>query len=492
MSYHQIMPRFLDHVSTFCLRSDPLLETSFRSEDYLDHTSKDFKLDFLGRSGFVMQHCFNLIGMEYNRSQDEDWPYFFRQTAAYYSFDPAQGSSVWLILKANAVIRDRIYNPQGHPGHRFLSDLGTPEQALTAALYAHLVIVEWCNENWVSYIDFLETAIKSPSAMVKLSQVARETTGEKLKRRETLRSQRQGSDLKHQSEKGMRSRICRVLRAPSGISSALMQNNQGVDGDLRAQNDEIDLDKTFSFDKLQKFHRYASKMEDARLAIQANKIVLLELLQRFKDLKQSESFCIHIKTDQVGFAAFFKRTEWCICELDRRHAKLSTMLVDLEKVISLFDSTLQYRNMKTSEFFAQNAKDTTDLMHEIAKKTKRETSSMHVITGLTLVFLPGTFVAVRRCLFCRRELVSLALTRCQTLFSSGIVNFDGNKPRRNWGAWEIRWSALWLFLAVSLPLMGFVLAFWAVISYWTKNESLTSQRARQLDASGKGTVEETV
>jgi len=32
--------------------------------------------------------------------------------------------------------------------------------------------------------------------------------------------------------------------------------------------------------------------------------------------------------------------------------------------------------------------------HEVAAKTEKETVSMHVITGLTLVFLPGTFVSV--------------------------------------------------------------------------------------------------
>lgn len=33
-------------------------------------------------------------------------------------------------------------------------------------------------------------------------------------------------------------------------------------------------------------------------------------------------------------------------------------------------------------------------MEDIAFKTKRETSSMHIITFVTLIFLPGTFMAV--------------------------------------------------------------------------------------------------
>ncbi|KAI3322540.1 hypothetical protein HD806DRAFT_128426 [Xylariaceae sp. AK1471] len=498
MSYHQVMPGFLDHIFTFYLRDHPHLQTSFRSEDYLYDACASLKLDALGRSGLIMQHCFNLIGIEYNAHQDEEWPFFFRQTAAYFSFDPIKGRSFWLILKSNAVIRRRIHDSMHDcSGRRRLNNLQTPEQALTSALYTHLIIVEWCHENWAAYVDFLEKAIKLPSAIVKLSNVSSEMRDEKIAqivRRRTMQS-RQNSGLSQNSEKSTQNKSRRGLfRLPSSLNSALMADNkQASDNEEHKDKpDEMGLEKNFSFDELQKLHRMASKMEDARLAIEENKNVLEDLLRRFKELEQSELLSIHMQIDQVPFAAFFKRTEWCIRGLDRRRAKLSIMLVDLEKVISLFNGTLQYSNMKTSEFFAQNAKETTDLMHDIAKKTKRETSSMHVITGLTLVFLPGTFAAVRYCLFHITEIVSSALMKCQTLFSSGIVSFDGDGPRTNWGDWETRWSALWLFLAVSLPLMGFVLAFWAVIHYRAQHETRVAQRAENLRVSEKGSVKETV
>ena len=56
-----------------------------------------------------------------------------------------------------------------------------------------------------------------------------------------------------------------------------------------------------------------------------------------------------------------------------------------------------------AEFFADASRSSAESMeqwtvkmHAIAVKTERETVSMHVITIFTLVFLPGTFVAVRR------------------------------------------------------------------------------------------------
>jgi Mg2+ and Co2+ transporter CorA len=50
---------------------------------------------------------------------------------------------------------------------------------------------------------------------------------------------------------------------------------------------------------------------------------------------------------------------------------------------------------------AQKAQESTDRMeritvdmHKIAKKTERETVSMGIITAVTLLFLPGTFMSV--------------------------------------------------------------------------------------------------
>lgn len=58
--------------------------------------------------------------------------------------------------------------------------------------------------------------------------------------------------------------------------------------------------------------------------------------------------------------------------------------------------------MKASEFFASKAQQSSDSMekltekmHTIAEETKKETISMRIITVVTLIFLPGTFVAVR-------------------------------------------------------------------------------------------------
>lgn len=57
--------------------------------------------------------------------------------------------------------------------------------------------------------------------------------------------------------------------------------------------------------------------------------------------------------------------------------------------------------MEASKHLAQKAQLSADKMekmtqemHEIAKKTERETVSMKIITLVTLFFLPGTFISV--------------------------------------------------------------------------------------------------
>lgn len=60
---------------------------------------------------------------------------------------------------------------------------------------------------------------------------------------------------------------------------------------------------------------------------------------------------------------------------------------------------------KQGQMLAMQAKISTDSMHVMSLKSRREAVSMHVITIWTLIFLPGTFVAVRYIsVICRQNL----------------------------------------------------------------------------------------
>lgn len=61
---------------------------------------------------------------------------------------------------------------------------------------------------------------------------------------------------------------------------------------------------------------------------------------------------------------------------------------------------------KQSQMLAMQNKISTDSMHVMSIKSRREAVSMHVITIWTLIFLPGTFVAVSKISIMYRQIVS--------------------------------------------------------------------------------------
>lgn len=118
--------------------------------------------------------------------------------------------------------------------------------------------------------------------------------------------------------------------------------------------------------------------------------------------------------------------------------------------------------MRTGEYFAHHAKVSTEKMENLTVKTRQETISIHVITILTLIFLPGTFVAVRYGLLSYLYNLALwALTGCQTFFSSGIIDFENSPAMEMWD-WKTKWGAMQLFAIICGPLSTLVFIAWAI------------------------------
>jgi hypothetical protein len=145
---------------------------------------------------------------------------------------------------------------------------------------------------------------------------------------------------------------------------------------------------------------------------------------------------------------------------------------------------LEYKNMRLGEHFAYHAKMSADTMEAVTLKTKQETVSIHVITILTLIFLPATFVSVRYGL---PYLLEGGLTRdYQTFFSSNVLEFGDEGDDGTMGTWKTRWSALKLFGAVCGPLTGLVLLAWAVVYFQARKRRWTMQGQEDEEKSVKG------
>jgi hypothetical protein len=92
--------------------------------------------------------------------------------------------------------------------------------------------------------------------------------------------------------------------------------------------------------------------------------------------------------------------------------------------------------MSTAEYYATSSRQSTDAMQDMTEHMHHKTVSMHVITIFTLIFLPGTFVAVSRSLVAALCVDLANMVRCR-LFSAAA--YSRSVTRATW-ALARRWA----------------------------------------------------
>lgn len=105
----------------------------------------------------------------------------------------------------------------------------------------------------------------------------------------------------------------------------------------------------------------------------------------------------------------------------------------------------------------------TKSMHKVAERTERETASMHIITLVTLIFLPGTFIAVRLGMpTLKLRKFTDHLTFDQTFLGSGLFQWDQNQPE---AMPTFKPEFFVLFAKVCFPFMAAIGLIW-ICAYW--------------------------
>lgn len=493
------MAPFMENIFTFHDRQDAHLHASFRSEDYIwGQVPKPIV------KGSRMQHCFNLIGLEYGfNAEKKTGTYYYRQTAAYFSLDLVSVQTVWLIIKGDRAIRESIqdFTEQLDPDIK----QNSPEKAFLFALQLHLLIYEWAIQTWTPYIDSLQAKYVDISKVVAYTPVAKKTENAIIDQ-SVSRSISFNSNVLQAYRPRKRREMSwnKIVKRLGERTSKSPSSSTTPD---TSQNLHPDISHTFSFDKLQMLHHEATKVQVGLSVLDQNKTVLQDMLKRFERLHQSEIFLQHVNIKQEEFQTFFHKTEHCIGELDHQHKRLSAIQEDLTGVISLvsfhtyilievtcfltqllqFNGILQHYNTRIADSYARAAKVSTDSMRWLAVKTKQETVSIHIITILTLFFLPATFVAVSTSIS-HLYYYSLAriLTGCQTFFGSGVIDFEqgSEESKDRWGYWDVRWGALKFFGVFIGPLTGVVLAVWAVTYFKSWRRWRVTMDQNQMQGNG--------
>lgn len=165
LSFHQVMPDYLDHLFIFGRQIDQrdVGFGTFREQMSLRDGRTSHRIDILGRSGRQYQLCYNLKGVTCTHNDLGNLvakQFSIRQAAVYHRFDVVNGNTVWIVTKGRTDLYERFKELTGKDARPEDRAFQTPEECFRSSLSAHLLFCHWATEDWREYIKWLEEAIQ--------------------------------------------------------------------------------------------------------------------------------------------------------------------------------------------------------------------------------------------------------------------------------------------------------------------------------------------
>ncbi|KAL8364865.1 hypothetical protein RB595_003916 [Gaeumannomyces hyphopodioides] len=333
--------------------------------------------------------------------------------------------------------------------------------ALANSLEMHALAAEWCSQDWSGCIQSVEQELRATLDKLKnlpVTEVERslevdagaliqdfEPTGGLL---------RQASSFHSTHPRGHRP-LAADGRSPTWISLSSLGPRGQSRGQPRTQEtasaakapDPFRVIREFNFRGLQRLDSLATKLQQFSHTMQLNCRIMSELDAYYTSLRSDHGFPAPIKRAcSHHLDEFHQRLQACIRAMELERERVANLLVAAEGGKRLYDVVMQLRYMETSKLFAVAAHQMTREMQTVAEKTKRETTSMHIITAVTLFFLPGTFVA--------------------TFLGSGMFQWDQDDENMSFPSWRPEYFKL--FVYISVPMMTLILAVWLLFYLRTR------------------------
>jgi len=504
-TYHQVMAPFVDFLFSFGKQDHPkdFHFSGMYDETHLIDDQPSLNLPDLGRSGTDFEMCYNLKSVESSIHQ-EHFPWSVRQLAVHHSFDVITGKTFWTIIKGDELIKRRIKaatDPSSHPD----LDLSTPLQSFLVTLTVHLIIFDWCREQWRWYISYLEELQEITTRRALTMSFDRPTTRPSDSPPPRAATAPPLGKLKRAVTKVIKRAASATGTLPPPIPLQPIPQLGPPPPDF-----EPDLENTesFSFSNLQDVQSYEEKARELLLVVRSNIKIVTSIKDYYMELVGSPDFPDDIKVGSTRKIKNFEKTVLSIVnDLEMQHSRASMLLSTLTNRKGLvriicgkfvfansiqLNGVLEYRSMEASKRFAEKAEASTMEMHTmteemtaLTQKTKQETVSMRIITLVTLFFLPGTFISV--CLFSLTYFVRfhflspspsvLANTEQQTIMSTDIVQYS-KIPNSNDYEEEYSSAALKRYVMITLPLMALTFLAWWILYFWVE----TKQRVEALTA----------
>jgi Mg2+ and Co2+ transporter CorA len=344
----------------------------------------------------------------------------------YHSLDVETGNAFWIILKGDELIKERIEDSFEYSGG--LGKLEGERQqrnALSESLATHLIICDWCGEDWRWYISYLEESLqeKTRQTLAVVVDAPLNPTPEKPSKAVTWSS----VSSAYAEKKSMRSsKVCKSekglqeppLRAQSDPLAPQPRGQSTHLNTIYSQNGSMNPTK-FKFADLQQIQLVEDRANEVLLILESNTSVLADLKAHYESIFQSQHCPLELVRDcKRDIERFNLRVGSVINDLQMQRARTTTLLRMIADRKSLVSCTmfyllglisndsklygiLDFQSMEASKILALKAQESTENMevmtkdmHILAQKTKQETVSMRIITLVTLFFLPGTFISV--------------------------------------------------------------------------------------------------
>ena len=358
------MSAFLQFVFPFgqTLEAQDTHFSGFRSATTLDPSLWRTHLESMGRSGLGFQHCFNLKSVEpYPRGRDNPHPWSIRPTAVYHSFDTRNGTSTWITIKGSKLMRDRI-NASLRDRSNASKSVNHFAKAFTTSLMIHMILVDWANEHWRWYINFLNDRFHQISHPVLSTRVDQKPVDPRLGRSVTRQFTADAllMEMDRNAETGNTSWF-------GGLQGLL-----GMSKRSRGKGDAEDTEKsssstkqapqnemaTLGFKQIQKMGDIEEKVSEAKRVLVCNIDTLTALREHYQDVWEDKNFPVAYH-DQCAsdFSRFQSRLKSNIDDMKRHTLNLQNIQALLEvrkNVVSDMISVLSAKKGRIQCFPSQS------------------------------------------------------------------------------------------------------------------------------------------
>ncbi|KAL5371663.1 hypothetical protein DPSP01_014099 [Paraphaeosphaeria sporulosa] len=397
LTYHQIMPAFIDFIAVF---AHPPRQKEIGFSGFFDQTTLSYRpttsnaaqqsstgalptantaqpltqavkvprgptITALGRSGRQYQMCYNLKRVariddkSSNKFTDQDWS--IQQSQFHHQFDVEQGTTLWMNAKGRLKdYRDKVLELTGSAkGIPEELTFDTTENCFRSSLIVHLMNCHWATGDWRGYLNHLEIAISSLTDEV-----------------------------------------------PVGIW----------------------LNKNFTPKVLQDVQQFEEKASSAVMVLESNMEVMTEMRKFYEKLITNDEFPMK---DPCA--------EEVLAFVQQLNNMVHAFSGQRRRAILLVDLTGNRKNLLLQKLQSLATKK----MEDLTTMSYREAIIMKVIAGGTFIFLPATFVST----FFSTDVVKYQGS------SSGKGDFS-------WEAMRI-WLAVTVPLTVATFVIGFLVFYLA-------------------------------